>query len=463
MYHHRFRFLFVLLCLVVLCGAVQATNLLITVQDSIDNTTVSHATVYLSGANVGMTNTAGQFLLQSGQGDLSLRISMDGYDDWSKTVSGNVTSLSVTLVRRTLALNVLLYDSNTLQPVSGATLELVSQNSSQTKTSDSSGAATFATTAYTYYGLNISASNYQPRSDSIEMASKDQDVQYWLLSSNQYSFVVTDKTTHKAIPGASISVDSVLLGTTDSRGILTTTLSRGKSLSIEIKKDGYQEVNQLKTISSSEAVDAVELTSVPVGAFVFVYDINKQPVNGAEVSIDSAVVATSNSFGRATLSGMTPGSYTIVVKKSGYSPVTQTITIVNESSEFPVVLSLSTVSQTIYVQDSDQKNIGGATVLLNGASAGTTDTRGQLDTQLVYGTPYNITVTADGYRAKSVQQTVSIGNTTSPLTITLEKNIDLGFLAMIGLGILVVVIIVIILRIVGRRAAHHSSGRRDEI
>jgi len=210
-------------------------------------------------------------------------------------------------------------------------------------------------------------------------------------------------------------------------------------------------------------VDAVELTSVPVGAFVFVYDINKQPVNGAEISIDNAVVATSNSYGRAMLSSMTPGSYTIVVQKSGYSPVTQTITIVNESSEFPVVLSLSTVSQTIYVQDSDQKNIGGATVILNGASVGTTDTRGQLDIQMVYGTPYNITVTADGYRAKSIQQTVSIGNTTSPLTITLEKNIDLGFLAMIGLGILVVIIIIIILRIVGRRAAHHSSGRRDEI
>jgi PEGA domain. len=463
MYNHRIRFLFVLLCLGLLCGAVQATNLLITVQDSIDNTTVPHATVYLSGANVGLTNNAGQFLLQSGQGDLPLRVSLDGYDDWSNTVSGNVTTLSVTLVRRTLTLNVLLYDSNTLQPVSGATLDLVSGNSSQSKTSDSNGAATFATTAYSYYGLNISAPNYQPRSDNIEMASKDQNVQYWLLSSNQYSFVVTDKTTRKAIPGASISVDSVLLGTTDSRGVLTTSLSRGKSLSIEIKKDGYQTVNQLKTISSSEAVDAVELTSVPVGAFVFIYDKNNQPVNGAEVSIDNAVVATSNSYGRATLSSMTPGSYTIVVKKSGYSPVTQTITIVNESSEFPVILSLSTVSQTIYVQDTDQKNIAGATVLLNGASAGTTDTRGQLDTQLVYGTPYNITATADGYRAKSVQQTVSIGNATAPLTITLEKNLDMGFLTMIGLVILVVIVLVLILRIVGRRAAHHSSGRRDEI
>ena len=171
MYHHRIRFLFVLLCLLVFCSAVQATNLLITVQDSIDNTTVSHATVYLSGANVGMTNTAGQFLLQSGQGDLNLRISQDGYDDWSNTISGNVTTLSVTLVRRSLTLNVRLYDSNTLQSVSGASLTLASPNSSQTKTSDSTGSAMFGTTSYTYYMLNITAQNYQPRSESIETAS----------------------------------------------------------------------------------------------------------------------------------------------------------------------------------------------------------------------------------------------------------------------------------------------------
>jgi hypothetical protein len=219
MYNHRIRFLFVLLCLIAFCGAAQATNMLITVRDSLDNTTVPHATVYLSGANVGMTNNAGQFLLQSGQGDLNLRFSMDGYDDWSSTVSGNTTSLLVTLNRRVLVLNVALYDSNTLQSVSGATLYLTSANSTQIKTSDASGAASFGVTSYTYYSLNITASNYQPRSETINIAAKDQDVQYWLLSGNQYSFVVKDKTSLAAVADASISVDSVLLGTTNSREI----------------------------------------------------------------------------------------------------------------------------------------------------------------------------------------------------------------------------------------------------
>ena len=76
--------------------------------------------------------------------------------------------------------------------------------------------------------------------------------------------------------------------------------------------------------------------------------------------------------------------------------MSQQIDIANDSSEFPVVLSLATATQTLFVQDSDQKNIAGATVLLNGDVAGTTDSHGQLDMQLTYNTPYNITVTQDG-------------------------------------------------------------------
>jgi len=463
MYPHRIRFLFVLVCLLALCSAAQATNLLITVQDSLDNTTVPHATVYLSGANVGMTNNAGQFLLQSGQGDLNLRISMDGYDDWANTVAENLTSLSVTLNRRTLNLNVALYDSNTLQSVSGATLYLSSANSTQTKTSDASGAATFGVTSYTYYSLNITASNYQSRSETIDIEAKDQDVQYWLLSGNQYSFVVRDKNSLAAVADASISVNSVLLGKTDSRGILIAPISRNTPVTIEVKKTGYQTVTQSKTISTNEAVDAIALNPVPVGAFVFVYDQKNQPVSGADVSINSTSVANTNLYGRATLQNLVPGSYTLVVKKTGYTPVSQSIALSNDSSEFPVVLSLATVSQTLFVQDTDQKNIAGATILLNGAVAGTTDAHGQLDTQLTYDTPYNITVTADGYRPRSVQQNVPLGNTTTPLTITLDKNMDWGFVTLIGIGILVILFLYAIIRLIGHRSHSTHSSRRDEI
>jgi len=452
----------VLLCLIAFCSSVQATNLQISVQDSLDNSSVSHATVYLNGANIGMTNSAGQFLLQSGQGSLNLRISMEGYNDWADTVEGNTTSLSVTLNRKTLYLGVALYDSNTLEPVSGATLCLSSGNTSQTKTSDTSGSATFGVTAYTYYTLNITASNYQSRSETIDIIAKDQNVQYWLLSGNQYSFIVKDKNSQAPIADASIMVDSVLLGKTDSRGILIAPISRNVPVTIEVKKTGYQMVTQVKTISTNEAVNSITMTPVPVSAFVFVYDQKNQSVSSAEVYINNTIAATTNSYGRATLQNLVPGSYTLVIKKSGYSPVTRQITLSNDSSEYQAILSLATVGQTLFVQDTDQKNVAGAQVYLNGNLAGTTDSHGQLDTQLTFDTSYNITVTHEGYRTQTLQQSVPLGNaTTNPLTITLEKNMDWGFLTYIGIGILIVVILYIVIRLVGSRKKRHTTKRNE--
>ena len=117
----RIRFLFALLCIIAFCSAVQATNLLITVQDNLDNTSIPHATVFLDGTNVGLTNNAGQFLLQSGKGDLNLLITMSGYDDWAGTVSTNATTLSVTMNRRTLYLNVSLLTPTRLHRYPGRT------------------------------------------------------------------------------------------------------------------------------------------------------------------------------------------------------------------------------------------------------------------------------------------------------------------------------------------------------
>ena len=79
MYSQRHRFLFALLCVILLCSSVQATNLQIAVQDNIDNSSVPYATVFLNGGNVARTNTLGQvYLTHSGLNDLKIMISKTG-------------------------------------------------------------------------------------------------------------------------------------------------------------------------------------------------------------------------------------------------------------------------------------------------------------------------------------------------------------------------------------------------
>ena len=99
--------------------------------------------------------------------------------------------------------------------------------------------------------------------------------------------------------------------------------------------------------------------------------------------------------------------------------------------------------------------------MLNGAVMGTTDSHGQMEIQITYNTANNITVTDAGYVPQTVQQEVSFGNTTSPLTITLQRNMDWGFVTLVGIGILIVLFIFAVIRLAGRRNRHHVIKRNE--
>jgi hypothetical protein len=463
MYIPKIRFLFALLCLILLCSAVQATNLQITVQDSIDNTTIPHAIIYLDGANIGMTNTQGQYLLTSGQSPLDIRVSLDGYYDWENaSVDASQTSLLVLLKRQSQVLKVDLLDSNTLNPVSGATLTLTSGNFTQTKQTDTTGSASFGVTAYTYYALNISAPNYQPRSDTVSIAGKDQEIQYWLLSLNQYSFVVADKDTLSQIPGAVVQINGILVGKTDSRGILITPVTRGSTVTVAVSADGYQTVSESETIGPNQAFETVYLTKIPVSVVIFVSDQNNQPVSGADISINGTSVANTNQFGQAVLSNMVAGGYAVSAAKSGYMTTTQQINIINQSNEFNIALPFGQADLTILVHDTDQKNVPNATIILDGTTLGVTDTNGQFIAPVTYNTSYNITSTKDGYLPASIQEQFPTGNSTPAVTITLQNGTDWGLITTIAIGVIAILFLFAVVRMFGRRRRRHVI-RKNEI
>lgn len=463
MYKQRIRFLFPLLCLLILCSTVQATNLQITVQDSIDNTSVSRATVYLDGSNLGRTNNAGQFMItHGGLNDLNLRITMNGYDDWSGTVKKDATSYLVNLTRRSLLLKVNLLDSDTLQPVSGATLELTAGNVTQTKTSDATGTASFGVISSTQYSLDISAQNYQPRTTTVDIESEDKTVQYWLLSGNRFSFIVKDKNTQAYLSDAEIRIDSVLVGKTDSRGVLIAPITRGKLYTIDVTKTGYQGTSLTKTISDTEAMYTVSLAKVPLGAFIFVTDENHVPLANADLYINGTIAGSSNPYGRATLSNLAAGSYDIEVRKAGYSPTPLHIVVSKDAGDFSVVLPYEKVNLMIYVQDKEEKNLSNATITIDGIVSGVTDSHGQYVVPVKYGTKYNISSSKEGYNAGFVSTEVASGNASPSVTITLEKNFDWGLLPVILAGFIGIILLLLAIRILGRRKRRHVM-RRNEI
>jgi hypothetical protein len=465
MYNIRPRFLFAILLLLLLCSSAQATtSLLITVQDSIDNTSLSRATVFVNGASYARTNALGQALFtHSGLSDQDIQISMSGYNDWSQTVNKNTTTLLVNLSRKTLTFKTSLFDSDTLNPISGASINLTADNVSQMKQTDINGAATFAVTAATIYSIDINAPNYEARSGTINMGTENQEVQYKLLSGNSFSFVVTDKDSGKAIPDAEVRLNSVLSGRTDARGILITPIARGKTYTIEIKKDGYQTFSDSRSISESDAIFYLTLTKAPVGASIYVIEESKKPVSGADIYINGTLSGTTNEYGRLSSSTLVTGDYLIEVRKSGYTQQSRVISISGATSDYTFIMPYENAALTIFVQDRDKKVLPNASIVVDGTTVGVTDDNGQLLSQIPFNNEVKISVTKEGYGPQSVTKQVLPGNASATVTIVLEKNIDWNLITMIALGAIGILVLFGIIRILGSRSGPRHIRRRDEI
>ena len=462
MYSHRHRFLFALLCLILLCSSVQATNLQITVQDSIDNSTIPHATVFLNGANYARANNLGQvYISHSGANDLNLRVSMTGYDDWVNKVNRNETSLLVNMSRKTLTLKVSLYDSDTLVPVSGASVNISAENVTLGKLTDLSGSATFGVNAVTLYSVDIDAPNYQPRSGTVDMVAENQEVQYWLLSGDRFAIEITDKDGKAPVPDAEVSIDSVSVGKTDAKGRLVIPVTRGKAYSIEIRKLGYQTYLESRIISEGDAFYSVEISKAPIGAFIYVFDENNAAISGADVYINGNLAGSTNQYGRSTIPSLVLGTYPVEIRKTGYVTVSRPIQVSNTNDDYTFQMALENADFTLLVQDNDKKIVPDASISINGNVLGVTDVHGQYNTRLKFNSFYNITASKEGYQPVSIQKQVIQGNTTATETITLEKNLDWGLITIIAAGIVGVLVLFAVIRMLGHRKRRHTMRRND--
>lgn len=462
MYRQRKCFLFTLLCTFLLCSIVQAAILQITVQDSIDNSTIPRATVFLNGENYARTNNNGQvFLNHTGLNDPLIRVSITGYNDWENLVAKNATSLIVNLTRKSITLKVSLYDSDSLKPISGARVNISADHIAQSNLSDIYGSIIFDVNATTTYTLNITAPDYLTRNAIIDMGADDKEAQFLMLQVNQFFFVVKDKNSSAVIPDAEVRIDSALIGKTDTRGVLAIPVKRGKLHTIEIKKDGYQTFSESREIGQTDALYSIGLSKALVGAFISVFDENRAPVTGADVFMNGRNSGTTNQYGRLNFPNLVSGSYNIEVRKTGYLAQNRTILVTKPNEDYPFEIPFENADLTLFVQEKDQKLVPNATILLNGQTSGKTDDHGQYRTKVKFNTSYNITAIKDTYQPVTVEKQFAEGNATVSVTLIMEKSSDWGLLTIIIIGAISVFVLFAALRIWGSRKRRHILRRND--
>ncbi len=439
--------------LLVCCGA-QAAVLQITVIDEATSATLGDASIYIDGNFIGTTGSGGIYTYtHPGSESFYLKVMRSGYNSWVELIDPATTSVLVELSRKSEVLAIDLYDAETLQPVRNAVVQVHGDGVDGSESTDANGRADFQVKAGSLYSIEIRAQSYYPLSKTVQMASSERVVQYWLYRSDKFAILVQDSQTRQPLSGACVTIDSVPSGTTDADGLLPLHLERERRYTILVEKPDYQAYEADRLIAADDVLLAVPLSKSTYPVSIMAFDETKRPVANAAVVINGTWQGKTDSYGRYGLQNVEAGSYLIEVSAPGFQTWSGVCQIDRSGEDIIADLAYGQAAVTIMTADSGDRVLAGAVVLVDGQQIGTTDGEGTIRTSLKTSETYNVSASRDGYRFTAVEVAIPVGASTKEVTLHLEP--DFGFVVIFGVIFLILGVVA-----VGVWSARRRLGKR---
>lgn len=233
---------------------------------------------------------------------------------------------------------------------------------------------------------------------------------------------VTDASSGDEIYGASVYVNGDYIGTTDSDGEYSYYHTYSSSLTLKITKSGYEKYYD--TVSYKATRADVELTRTSESLTVVVYDADTLlPVKSALVKItgeedDETSSDVTDSSGEADFEVTTGYTYDVEILASNYETLTRTVEMGTGSKVVQYWLYRNDLF-AILVTDEDDVPLEGATVSINGAVKGTTDSDGLVSLYLEREDYYDLEIGKDQYQ--TYEDELYIGVDDALLEVRLSK------------------------------------------
>lgn len=460
------RLIFLILCLLLLAGGAQAATLYVNVFEKTTNVTaIPYASVFVDGALAGKTGEDGIFVFtHPGTTPITVKVMKVGYESWEDQVGMAESSILVQLRKKELVLTIGIFDADTALPVANSQVRVMGPNVTESqKMTDMSGSVTYPAQALGIYNIQISAPNYQNRNEVLEMGMEGKNVQYLLIRGDRFSILAKSADDQSPIANAEVFIDGVSKGKTDGKGILSLEVPRNKVYNIKITKPGFTDYFEKKMISDNEAVVVASMAIAPYVASIFVFDETKAPIQGASIIIDGKTLGNTSQYGKYMFKDLPAGQYVLEVKHPGFLPLRRELGEDDLGRDITVELPFMRADLNIFVEDEGYHVIPGVSIALNGRNVGVTDDNGALKTKVEVSTEYNISASMKGYKPVTRIAMVDPGNTTSTITLSMEKELNIGLLLTAGLIIAVIIIIVLVVLLVIRRKpktkSSHSSSK----
>jgi hypothetical protein len=218
---------------------------------------------------------------------------------------------------------------------------------------------------------------------------------------------------------------------TDASGIYTTKLMP-YTYTVRAQAEGYvsETITGVEVLSDTTILD-FHLDPIPVTLSGHVTDAETlEPIEGAEVSVDSGPSAYTNPTGYYSLD-LTPGVYTVTAEVTGY--YSQSITSVDVFTDTVLDFDLVPISATLSGQVIDRVTLApihGAQVSVDSGQSTFTDPAGTYTITLTPGW-YTATAQASGYYSQTVQNVAVLTDTVlnfsleplPPPTVTLTGQV----------------------------------------
>jgi hypothetical protein len=355
----------------------------------------SGAAVTVDSTPIGNTPTTATVYVTGTPGH-TIAVNLAGYQPWSQYYSGNPAAGQHIAVHASLV--PIVQTGNIYVNSNPAGASAILDNGYDQLTTP----GTFNAVSTGWHNVQVSKSGYQLYSTSIEVKpGATSNVYATLVPNAQYGSISAT-----SVPvGASLYVDTIYQGYTNQ---IVGNLAVGTH-TVTMKKSGYKDFSQTATVYNAQTT-SVSVTLSPVSSpTTGDLDVSSTP-SGASVYLNGDYQGETRSSGPLYITSLVPGTYTTVLKKSGYQDYTTTAKIVaGTTAQVAAVLQPAsakptTASAEIYSQPS------GADIYINNAYKGVTPL--SLENVPIDATKtYTIELRMEGYKSYTDSGSISPGQT----------------------------------------------------
>jgi hypothetical protein len=364
----------------------------------------------------------------------TIDIAKQGYQTWSQYYPGNPAAGQTINVYATLTPNVQTGTIYVSSSPSGASAVL-DNGYDQVITP-----GTFYTVSTGTHTVQVTMPGYQPYSTSIPVSSGATSNVYATLTPNQQVGSISVSSVPKS---ASVYIDGIFEGMTN---VVVGNLAVG-SHTVMLKQTGYQTWTNTVAVNNQQTT-YISATLTPVSSpSTGDLQVSSSP-SGAAIYLNGNYQGTTLSTGPFSITGLNPGTYTTVLKKTGYTDYTTSTKIVaGSTAQVSAVLQpAGTPASTASAEITSDPS--GADVYINNAYKGITPIAFQnvpIDTTQAY----TVTIKLTGYEPYSASGKISPGQnvqinaalTPSAQPAPAESSRTIWYIIG-GIGIIAVIIVI---------------------